>query len=245
MQKKIMDLKIDILNTNEAIKRCEEYFDGDKYNGIYFLNAHCCNIARKNKEYKNAINSNTLVLNDGIGVKLALKVFGIKEKENMNGTDFIPEIINLAIDLNKKIYLLGGQKGVVDKVERKLIEKNPRVNIVGKHDGYFNDDESQNIINEINEKKVDLLIVGMGVPLQEIWLNKNMHKFESVKIGVAGGAILDFLSGNVKRAPMIMRQLKLEWLYRLYLEPNRLWKRYLIGNFEFIYNVFKEKKLQK
>lgn len=241
MEEKFLNLKINILNKKEALSICENYFKSKKFNGIFFLNAHCCNIAMNDIQYADVINRCSLVLNDGIGVKLGLSLFGIKEKENMNGTDFIPDVLDLAVKLNKNIYLLGGKIGVVDSVEEKLKHKNPSINIVGSHHGYFNKEESDEIINEINMKKVDLLIVGMGVPNQEKWISENSDKFTSVKIGIAGGAILDFLSENVSRAPVYIRNLKLEWLYRLYLEPKRLWRRYLIGNFKFIYYVIKEK----
>ena len=241
MKHKFLNVKIDILNKVEAIKLCKKYFEGEVFNSICFLNAHCCNIAKHNKDYQESIKNSTLLLNDGIGVKIALNLFGIKEKENMNGTDLIPKIIDLAIKLEKNIYLLGGKDGTVDKVEEKLIDYNKNVKIVGKHSGYFNDEESELIIKEINDKKVDLLIVGMGVPLQEIWINENKSKFESVRIAVAGGAILDFIAGNFSRAPIIIRKFNLEWAYRLYLEPKRLWKRYLLGNFKFIYYIFSQK----
>ena len=241
MEKKFLNLKIDILNKKEALAKCDDYFNSNTFNRIFFLNAHCCNIAMKNKKYRDAINKCDLVLNDGIGVKFGLSIFGIREKENMNGTDLIPEIINLAVKLDKNIYLLGGKKGVVEKVENKLRQKYPNINIVGKHDGYFNSEKCELIIDEINNKNVDLLIVGMGVPYQELWITENIDKFKYVKIGVAGGAILDFLSENIKRAPFLMRYLKLEWMYRLFLEPRRLWRRYIIGNFQFLYYVIKER----
>jgi exopolysaccharide biosynthesis WecB/TagA/CpsF family protein len=78
----------------------------------------------------------------------------------------------------------------------------------------------------------------MGVPTQEIWIRENKDKLKNVKLFVAGGAILDFLSGRVKRAPLFVRQMSLEWLFRLVLEPVRLWKRYIIGNILFFYYVF-------
>lgn len=242
MKKNFLGLDIDILDKYEALNRCHEFFKSNNYNGICFINSHCYNVSRKNYIYRNAIKGNNLILNDGIGMKIGMRLFNIHEKENMNGTDFIPEVINLAVNLNKNIYLLGGKPGVVDDVEKNLKKTFINCNIVGKYHGYFNKEEGKKIINDINSKKVELLIVGMGVPIQEIWLAENNKFFETVRIGIAGGAILDFLSGRISRAPKIMRVLKLEWLYRLILEPKRLWKRYLIGNIQFIYYMIIEKK---
>ncbi len=244
MRKSFLGLNIDIVNKYEALKICSKFFKSDNYNGIYFINSHCYNLSRKNSKYREAINNNELVLNDGIGMKIGMKLFNMNEKENMNGTDFIPEIIKLATTLNKNIYLLGGKPGVVDQVDKNLKKSFIGCKVVGMHHGYFNKEEEKKIIEEINNKKVDLLIVGMGVPIQEIWLAENKHLFKTVKIGVAGGAILDFLSERISRAPKVIRSLKLEWLYRLILEPKRLWKRYLIGNLQFIYYMIIEKKYE-
>lgn len=242
MKENFLGLNIDIVDKDDALSICNNFFESNNYNGICFINSHCYNVSRKNLEYRNAINENNLILNDGIGMKIGMKLFNIHEKENMNGTDFIPEIIKLATTLNKRIYLLGGKPGVVDDVEKNLRRDFLGCNIVGKHHGYFNEEEEKIIIEELNNKNVDLIIVGMGVPIQELWLDKNKHLFKSVKIGVSGGAILDFLSERISRAPKIMRTLKLEWMYRLFLEPKRLWKRYLIGNIQFLYYMIIEKK---
>lgn len=242
MKENFLGLNIDIVDKYDALRICNKFFESNTYNGICFINSHCYNVSRKNIEYRNAVNKSSLILNDGIGMKIGMKLFNINEKENMNGTDFIPEIIRLATTLNKRIYLLGCKPGVVDDVEKNLRRKFLGCNIVGKHHGYFNEEEEMNIIEEINSKKVDLLIVGMGVPIQELWLDKNKHLFKTVRIGVAGGAILDFLSERISRAPKIVRTLNLEWMYRLFLEPKRLWKRYLIGNVQFLYYMIIEKK---
>ena len=168
MKENFLGLNIDIVDKYDALRICNKFFESNTYNGICFINSHC---------YKSS-----LILNDGIGMKIGMKLFNINEKENMNGTDFIPEIIRLATTLNKRIYLLGCKPGVVDDVEKNLRRKFLGCNIVGKHHGYFNEEEEMNIIEEINSKKVDLLIVGMGVPIQELWLDKNKHLFKTVRM---------------------------------------------------------------
>lgn len=241
MKCNLLGINIDILNKIELLNKCSNYFNTSKINTIYFFNSHCYNISRKNPRYLDSINNANLLLNDGIGIKIALKMFGINEKENMNGTDLIPQIIELAYSLNKNIYLLGGKPGIVEKVEKKLNEKYLGCNIVGKHNGYFKKEETNEIIRDILNSKTDLLIVGMGVPYQELWIENNKVALSKIKIVIAGGAILDFLSGDVRRAPKILRKLNLEWTYRLLLEPKRLWKRYLIGNIKFLISIITNK----
>ena len=108
---------------------------------------------------------------------------------------------------------------------------------MGIYHGFFSSTEENMIIEEINSRKVDVLIVGMGVPKQELWITAIKDKLETAKLCVAGGAIIDFIAGNVTRAPKWMRVMQIEWLYRLFLEPKRLWRRYLIGNIKFLYYV--------
>ena len=163
----------------------------------------------------------------------------------MNGTDFIPNIINLANKYKKNIYLLGGKPGIAELAKDNIIAKYNSCNIVGVSDGYFDSDKNDYIVNDIVSKKTDILIVGMGGPTQELWIENNREKLEGVKIAIAGGAILDFMSGEIKRAPRFVRKFKAEWIYRLYLEPKRLFRRYIIGNFEFFYYIIKSKIVNK
>ena len=156
----------------------------------------------------------------------------------MNGTDFIPLVIEMADKHDYKVYLLGTSDEVLDKAKSNLKSKYPNLNIVGSHNGFFSKEEEVNLINDINQKEADILIVGMGVPLQEIWIQENKDKLTSVNLLIAGGAIIDFISGTVKRAPSIWRKLRVEWAFRLLQEPKRLAKRYLIGNVEFLCYLF-------
>lgn len=237
LKKNFFDLNINILDSSEALDICTRYLKEDKFNSIFFLNAHCYNISRENIRYKEVLNKCTLLLNDGIGVKLGLRLLGIKQKENMNGTDFIPKVVELGTRLNKNIYLLGGKGDTAKFAGEKLKRMYPSCNIVGWNSGYFGNEINNYIINDILEKKTDILIVGMGVPMQEIWINDNELNLKGVKLCIAGGAILDFLAENVTRAPKTIRRLNLEWAYRLMLEPRRLWKRYILGNFKYIFYI--------
>lgn len=237
MKENFLEICVDLVDEKEAIDYIKEYFYSNHINTIYFLNAHCYNVSQKNAEYRKALNNASLLLIDGIGIKLGMKICKMSESQNMNGTDFIPKVIDLASNLHKRIYLLGGKPGVVDKAEEMIKKKYIGCKIVGKRDGYFSDEYDKEIIKDIIKKKTDMLIVGMGVPKQELWIERNKKYLENVKVVIAGGAILDFISGSIKRAPKFMRMLNLEWLYRLYKEPRRLFKRYIIGNFLFFYYV--------
>lgn len=206
---------------------------------IFFINAHCFNVAQTNADYREQVNRAELVLNDGIGVKLGAAVFNIPIKENLNGTDFTPQVLQLVNSLKMKLYLLGGKPGIAEKAAQRIQLDFPDIEIVGCSHGYFHD--SGKIIGEINRTKPDLLLVGFGVPLQEQWISENFSKLHpQVVMGI--GAFLDFASGTVKRAPRLVRAMRIEWLFRLLLEPKRMWRRYLIGNILFFFHIFKLSK---
>jgi N-acetylglucosaminyldiphosphoundecaprenol N-acetyl-beta-D-mannosaminyltransferase len=235
------NIDMDLLDTPETLTRCLEYLESDSNHIVFFMNAHCFNIAQKNSKYRDSLNRSDILLNDGIGIKLGANKIGIHIKENMNGTDFIPKLLEFARDHNKNVYLLGGSDGIATLAAQKMQQKIKGISIVGSRHGYFEFDNDEEVIDDIIQKKTEILIAGMGVPRQELWLTKNKEKLKGVKISVAGGAILDFLSENVARAPGWMQKTGLEWVFRLLQEPRRLFKRYFVGIPLFHYYIFKLK----
>lgn len=236
---KYYNVSFDNVDTPEALGICNLFLKSAENNLIFFINAHCFNIAQKNREYHDTIVKAEMLLNDGIGFRMGAIFSGIRIKENMNGTDFVPKLLSLAAELKKNVYLLGGEEGVAAKAKQKLESRFPEIKITGTRNGFFNFNDDQEIVADIIEKKTEILIVGMGVPRQELWLAKNKEKLKGVKISVAGGAVLDFISSHVKRAPKWMQKTGTEWLFRLYQEPRRLFKRYFIGIPLFFYNLMR------
>jgi len=232
---------MDVLTTKETLAICEEFVTSASNHLIFFINAHCFNIAQKNEAYRDALNQTDLLLNDGIGIYLGAKKLGIQIKENMNGTDFIPRILEFAKEHKQNVYLLGGTDGVALKAKIRTEDKIPGISIVGVRNGYFDFQNDQAVIDDIISRKTDILIVGMGVPRQELWLTKNKDLLRGVKISIAGGAILDFISEKVVRAPQWMQKSGTEWVFRLLQEPARLFKRYALGIPLFCYYIIKMK----
>ncbi len=238
---KFYNIDIDVLNQDETLTRCRDFINSSSNHLLFFVNAHCFNIAQKNTSYLKVLNTCDLLLNDGVGIKMGAKLAGIKLKENMNGTDFVPKLLEFASKFKQNVFFLGGKEGIALAAKQNTKLKLPDISIVGFRNGYFNFDADSEVITDILNKKTDILIVGMGVPRQELWLTKNKEKLTGVKISVAGGAVLDFISGNVSRAPLWMRKIGLEWLFRLIHEPMRLFKRYIIGIPQYYYYLFKLK----
>ncbi len=232
------NISIDVLHEKEVINAIDKLFKEDSPHSLFFINAHCFNLAKKNIDYVSAIKNASLVLNDGIGISIAGRIAGVKFPDNLNGTDLIPTIIKMGYEQNKRFYFLGTKDHQLYLAKNNLETLYPGIQIAGMHNGFFSTEETHKIINEINALKIDILIVGMGVPRQELWIHENISKLKTVKLCIAGGAILDFISGEIHRAPLWIRKIKMEWAFRLLLEPKRMWKRYLIGNLVFFYNLF-------
>lgn len=236
------NIRLNLTDKENVLCICNNLFNADKPHTIFFLNAHCFNIAQKNLKYRKALNNSDLLLNDGIGIKLASYLAGVKIMENLNGTDLIPEILSLAANNRKKVFFLGGKDGVAEKASQMIKDRMPEIQITGCLSGYFSNKEENEVLEKVNNSGAELLVLGMGVPKQELWASVNKEKLENIKIIIAGGAILDFLSGRVKRAPLWMRKMNMEWVFRLISEPVRLWKRYIIGNVLFFFHITPFKK---
>lgn len=200
---------------------------------IYFVNAHCVNVAAVNVNYLYVLQHGATLFADGSGMRLASKIANLPLMDNVNGTDLFPMICRDAANHGIKLALLGARPGIARRCADNMREQFPDLNIVLTHDGYIKPDTEADIITAINDSGAQILFVAMGVPMQELWIARNADKLRvPVLLGV--GALFDFYSGSVPRAPQRMRQLGLEWLYRFILEPRRMFARYILGNPVFI-----------
>lgn len=206
---------------------------------VHFMNAHCFNVMARNKTYASAVRSADLLLPDGIGVALAGRMGGQRLTANLNGTDLIPALLKDASRRGKSVYLFGGAPGTAEQAAANLLRKIPGLRIVGTRDGFGQAQDDAAVVADINASGADIVLVALGVPMQEIWLYRNAPLLKAgLTLGV--GAALDFFAGNVKRAPAWVRKVKCEWIWRLAMEPRRLAKRYLIGNFSFLARTAKD-----
>lgn len=138
------------------------------------------------------------------------------------------------------MFFLGSKPGIAEKAAQRLQERHPNLVIAGTHHGYFDKTpgslENEAIIQQINAARPNILIVAFGMPLQEKWLMENWERIDA-NIALTGGAVFDYISGELARAPRWMTDNGLEWLGRLLIEPGRLWKRYVIGNPLFLWRI--------
>lgn len=237
-------IEVSVMEYSVALALLEEQISGRKGGVFGFANAHSVNLARHLPEFADALKRVT-VLNDGIGIELAARVLtGKRLPANLNGTDLTPALL-AALPANTRVFLLGSPPGVSEDARAVFIQRFPLLSFVGARDGFFADAEGAEVAAEIAATAADLLIVGMGQPRQEIWATRYGNATGAVAL--CAGAILDFTAGRFRRAPNWVQAARLEWAYRLALEPRRLAQRYLIGNASFMAHVllqrFNERRL--
>ncbi|MCF2950425.1 WecB/TagA/CpsF family glycosyltransferase [Paraglaciecola aquimarina] len=202
-----------------------------------FANVNSVNLAAKHKQLVTNINSADRCFADGSGLRLAAKKIGINIKENVNGTDMLPHLCKAAVHEGLSIYLLGGSEDVALKTANNLRNQFPGLRIAGAHHGYFPQHKTSHITEAINKSNADILLLAMGSPVQEEWLNKQASLLKC-RTALAVGGLFDFYSGKIPRAPMWMRELGLEWIWRLMQEPRTKFNRYVIGNPLFLFRTF-------
>jgi exopolysaccharide biosynthesis WecB/TagA/CpsF family protein len=224
----------------EAIARIEAALAARKRLQIAFVNAHCVNVSVTDADYS-AVMAQMLCLPDGIGVDVGSRMlFGEPFPENLNGTDFLPRFFS-ETRFELRVGLVGGEPGVVDRAAERFGERFPRHRFLAVSHGFFSEGpETEQILDWIRLARLDVLLVGIGVPRQELFIARHVGAREApVSFGV--GALLDFTAGKVARAPAWVRRMRLEWVWRLLMEPRRLAKRYLAGNPVFLARIARQR----
>jgi N-acetylglucosaminyldiphosphoundecaprenol N-acetyl-beta-D-mannosaminyltransferase len=181
--------------------------------------------AQHNKDFRTAINAAALSVADGMGVVWATRYIGRPVPERVTGTDLLPELARRCAVAGYRLYLLGAAPGIAEAAGARLQELAPGLAIAGTYAGSPAPNEEEEIIERVRAAHADVLCVAYGAPAQNLWIWRNLARLPvAVAIGVGGA--YDFLSGRQQRAPVFLRKMGLEWLYRLYREPRR-WRRML------------------
>lgn len=236
----ILNTTIDVLTMKETIDLVEKYITTKTPLHLMGVNADKINEVNANKLMSEIVNKCGVINADGASVVLASKYLKKPLPERVAGIDLMMNLVELADQKSYKIFLLGAKEEVVKKTKEKLIQKYPKLNIVGIRNGYFKEADWKMVSEQIEKTKPDLVFVGITSPIKEYlieYLQNKGHK--EVFMGVGGS--FDVISGNIPRAPLWMQKMNLEWLFRMLQEPNRLFKRYFVGNTKFINAVIHEK----
>ncbi len=206
----------------------------------FFINAHSINVAESAPLFKSCLRHANVLFADGSGMRVAAKSIGINLQGNINGTDMLPVLCKEAEANGKSIFLLGGKDGRAEKTANALQIRCPNLKIAGTHHGFFdfeNKAENAKVIDLINTSNADIVLVGLGSPNQEQWCQQNIGNLQCRSVLAVGG-LFDYFSGAIPRAPLLFRELGLEWVWRLLQEPKVKFKRYVIGTPTFLIRTF-------
>lgn len=219
----ILDVKVHLVDMEQTLRILGEFVRHGGSHHVVTLDASMCVAARQDCELRAIIQTADLVTPDSAGVLWALRRAGIRLKERVSGVEIVERLCAASASTGASLYFLGAAPGVAEEAAKRAQKRFPGCRIVGWRHGYFGPDEEPAIVEEIRTAQPDVLCVALGIPKQEKWIAR--HRFDlqvPVMIGVGGS--LDVLSGKVERAPVWMRRLSLEWLYRLARNPRKIGK---------------------
>lgn len=193
---------------------------------IFAPNVEFIMYAQKDEEYFNILKQSSLSTPDSIGVIIGAKLQKKSFKERIPGQSYFRKIIELSNEKGYSIYMLGGKPGIAEVAKENLEKLFPNVNIVGTHHGYFDENEEKEVIKEINRLEPNVLFVALGAPKQEKWIYEHRNELK-VDVAAGQGGTYDYEAGRIKRAPVFIQKIGMEWFWRLCREPSRI-KRQLV-----------------
>jgi N-acetylglucosaminyldiphosphoundecaprenol N-acetyl-beta-D-mannosaminyltransferase len=241
---RIFDIPVDLGQPGELMGRITGWVgEHDGPRKVMYVNAHVLNQSREFPELRAALEAADLVYCDGYGVRLAAKALDVEIPHRMTGADWIWDLATMCEQSGQSLYLLGSEPGVTAQAAERLRMRYPGLQVAGSHHGYFEpgSPHDDRVVEDINARRPDIVLVGMGTPRQELWVEHNAHRIDAGVVWTVG-ALFDIVSGKVPRAPHWLADNGLEWIFRLAIEPQRMWRRYLLGNPVFISRVLQSAK---
>lgn len=206
---------------------------------LAFLNANNANLMMRDDEYRQAL-SRQVVFPDGHGVDIASYLFhGSTFPANLNGTDFVPALLTY-VERPLRVAMIGARPEVLARAAENFRAHAPWHAFLPVSDGFFERERSPQVLADVRALNADLLLVAMGSPGQEKWVDAHVGP-QDARLVITVGALFDFVAGQFPRAPKVLRRLRLEWFFRLLIEPRRMWRRYVIGNPLFLCHILRHK----
>jgi len=228
----INGIEIDITDYSHLLQQINEAISENRTLYIAYANANSVNISFGQPELKSYLKKFDIIHPDGIGTKFAINFLrpGFYKGSRFTGSDFYPHLTADAIKHNRKLFFFGNTEEVLNKISG----NNHGLQIAGLHNGY--NFENEKVITQINASKADVLIVGLGTPLQEKWIAEHRERI-NCRVMICVGDGISVFAGTRQRGPALLRAIGMEWLYRLMSSPLKYFKRYIIGNPLFLYRI--------
>lgn len=237
----ILNTYVNAISMEETIAEVEKIIEARKPTQHVVINALKVNLMNEDAELKQIVNSCPLINADGASILWAAKRLGVPLKERVAGIDLFLNLIKVAADKGYKVYLFGAKEEVVQKVKSIFLKQYPSLKIVGVRNGYFKEEDEEQIVADMAASGADMMFVAFSSPKKEYWVNKYLNELHIPFVMGVGGSF-DVVAGVTDRAPKWMQDHGLEWFYRFIQEPRRLWNRYIIGNWKFVLYTYKMKQ---
>ena len=240
----VLGVGIDPVTVGELHACIKHLVESGERGTVLNVNANCLNLLYGDAALRGFFEGADLVFCDGAGVMLAARLLGGWIPERITYADWAWRLAAFAEAEGLSLFLLGAGPGVAERAAQELRARHPDLHITGVRHGYFDrtpgNPENEAVLREINAARPDIIIVGLGMPLQERWLMENRHRLDA-GVALTGGAVFDYVSGGLRRGPRFLTDNGFEWLARLLVEPRRLWRRYLIGNPLFLLRILRQR----
>ena len=229
----VLGVPFTVCSLSEAVGRIRGLIATGRPHQVVLANAHTLNLACDDPAYRGLLRDADLVLRDGAGIELAARLARSHAGHNFVGTDFVPGLLGALGPAEVRVFLFGGHPGVTEQAARELARRGRHVRIVGAVPGYG---AFERVVQQVRAARPHILLVALGNPLQEQWIDEHLAQL-GVPVSIGVGGLFDYLAGRVPRAPRWMLRLRVEWLFRLVVEPRRLWRRYVMGNPRFVWRL--------
>lgn len=245
MQKQqLLNTYVNNLTMSETIDAVEELIKSEKKSYVVAINVDVVIKIENDPYLKKIVDNADMVLVDGKPLVWISNFYGKPLKAKISGSDLVPLLCEEASKKQYSIFIIGGKEGVAEQAKQNLEKRLPGIRIVGTYAPTYGFEKNDAELNKINtllsEAKPDLLIACFGCPKQEKWIFENISNYDA-KVSICAGATVDFLAGNIKRAPRWMSEHGLEWLYRFLQEPKRMFRRYFIDDMKIFRLILKYK----
>ena len=237
---------VDALDYKICIKQITEWGLRKESRAVSICNVHVLVTAASDSLLRAAINNSDLATPDGMPIAWTLRLNGFPDARRISGPDLMLDVLSRLDSGNLPVYFYGSTKRTLARLTQRMRNRFPNLKIAGSYAPPFRSlsaAEDSDVIARINDSGAGIVFVGLGCPKQELWIAHHLGKIDAVMIGV--GAAFDFHAGNITRAPLFLQKISLEWLYRLYQEPHRLFNRYFTTNLLFIKYVLQRKLVAK
>jgi len=238
---RIVSISIDNLTFRDSVVKVKDWGLNRQSGFVCFANVHMIIEAYHDLKLREDLNQALLVLPDGKPLAVACEWLYKKKQERVSGMDFMPALLSEISDCSGKVFLFGSTEEVLERLTSRINVDFPGITIVGSVSPPFrrmSESESKSYIEQINGSGANFILVGLGCPKQEKWMAEHYSKISGVMLGLGGA--FSVAAGIHKRCPLWMQNYGLEWLYRLMLEPRRLFRRYCVTNFKFVYLFLKQ-----